>query len=62
MQREKYLANLRAVVSEPLTAEEMAAIAAIDRDCRLIKGHVFSWKDGQTWEDLWDPDGFITPP
>ena len=20
----------------------------------LIKGQVFLWKDGQTWEDLWD--------
>jgi alcohol dehydrogenase (NADP+) len=56
------LANLRAVVSEPLTDEEMAAIAAIDRRCRLIKGQVFLWKDGQSWEDLWDLDGTITPP
>lgn len=62
VQRGQYLANLRAVVSDPLTEEEMAAIAAIDRHCRLIKGHVFLWKDGQTWEDLWDPIGEITPP
>jgi hypothetical protein len=40
----------------------MAAIAGIDRDCRLIKGHVFLWKQGQTWEDLWDLDGTVTPP
>ena len=32
----------------------------IDRNCRLIKGQVFLWKDGQTWEDLWDLDGRIT--
>jgi hypothetical protein len=51
--REKYLANLRAVVTDPLTDEEMAAIAHIDRNCRLIKGHVFLWKEGQYWEDLW---------
>jgi alcohol dehydrogenase (NADP+) len=57
--REKYLANLRAVVTDPLTDEEMLAISRIDRDCRLIKGHVFLWKDGQTWEDLWDPAGVI---
>jgi hypothetical protein len=25
----------------------------------LIKGQVFLWKDGQTWEDLWDLDGNI---
>jgi len=55
------LNNLRTVGSEPLTAAEMQAIESIDRDCRLIKGQVFLWKEGQTWEDLWDPHGFITP-
>ena len=60
VRREKYLANLRAAVSEPLTADEMAAIAAIDKDCRLIKGHVFMWEEAQSWEDLWDPSGEIT--
>ena len=39
----------------------MQAIAGIDRDCRLIKGQVFLWRDGQDWQDLWDPDGMITP-
>lgn len=61
-QRRNYLANLRCTVSEPLTDEEMRAIAGIDRNCRLIKGQVFLWKDGQTWEDLWDLGGEITPP
>ncbi len=56
------LANLRGVLSSPLTDEEMREIAAIDRNCRLIKGQVFLWKDGQSWEDLWDPHGEITPP
>jgi alcohol dehydrogenase (NADP+) len=57
-----YLANLRAVVEDPLTNEDMQAIARIDRNCRLIKGQVFLWKDGQSWEDLWDVKGQITPP
>jgi alcohol dehydrogenase (NADP+) len=57
--RNEYLSNLRATVSEPLTDEEMKAIAEIDRNSRLIKGQVFLWKDGQTWEDLWDLDGNI---
>jgi alcohol dehydrogenase (NADP+) len=61
-QRAHYLSNLRGVVSEPLTEEEMRAIAGIDRNCRLIKGQVFLWKEGQTWEDLWDRNGEITPP
>ncbi len=56
-----YAANLRAAAGDRLTDGEMDAIAAIDRDCRLIKGQVFLWKDGQSWEDLWDPTGEITP-
>jgi diketogulonate reductase-like aldo/keto reductase len=60
--RAHYLGNLKSTVSAPLTDEEMRAIAGIDRKCRLIKGQVFLWKDGQTWEDLWDPNGEITPP
>jgi alcohol dehydrogenase (NADP+) len=57
-----YRANLAGAVSDPLTTEEMQQIAGIDRRCRLIKGQVFLWKDGQTWEDLWDIHGEITPP
>jgi alcohol dehydrogenase (NADP+) len=57
--RAHYLANLRATVTEPLTAEEMVAIAAIDRHCRLIKGHVFLWEGAKGWEDLWDPEGSL---
>jgi diketogulonate reductase-like aldo/keto reductase len=57
-----YLGNLRAVTTDPLTAEEMEAISKIDRNCRLIKGDVFLWKNNQTSEDLWDLKGEITPP
>jgi alcohol dehydrogenase (NADP+) len=60
--RSNYLANLRGVVSDPLTEQDMQAIAGIDKNCRLIKGQVFLWKEGQSWEDLWDPTGVITPP
>ncbi len=55
-------ANLAGAIGEPLTEAEMTAIAGIDHNCRLIKGHVFLWKAGQSWEDLWDLDGTITPP
>ena len=58
----QYLSNLEAVISNSLTDEEMKAIAGIDRNCRLIKGQVFLWKENQTWEALWDLDGKITPP
>jgi alcohol dehydrogenase (NADP+) len=60
--RRNYLSNLRGVVSDPLTEDEMEQIGRIDRNCRLIKGQVFLWKEGQSWEALWDPDGEITPP
>lgn len=57
-----YLANLQAAVGEPLSAQDMQEIGALDKNCRLIKGQVFLWKDNQTWEDLWDTNGTITPP
>jgi alcohol dehydrogenase (NADP+) len=57
-----YVSNLKAVIGEPLTPEEMREISRIDRNCRLIKGQVFLWKEGQSWEDLWDMNGEITPP
>jgi alcohol dehydrogenase (NADP+) len=57
--RSHYQANLEGVLSAPLTEEDMARIAAIDRNCRLIKGQVFLWREGQSWEDLWDLDGVI---
>lgn len=55
------LSNLLAVTGEPLTEQDMSNIEKLDRNCRLIKGQVFLWKDNQSWEDLWDPDGVITP-
>ncbi|HEY1801255.1 MAG TPA: aldo/keto reductase [Terriglobales bacterium] len=60
--RSHYLSNLEGVVSEPLTEFEMREISAIDRNCRLIKGQVFLWKEGQSWQDLWDINGEITSP
>jgi alcohol dehydrogenase (NADP+) len=61
VRRTNYLSNLRAAVGEPLTDAEMQQIAGIDRNCRLIKGQVFLWKENQSWEDLWDVNGEITP-
>lgn len=59
--RKHYLANLQAVVGDPLSDGEMRRLAGIDRGCRLVKGQVFLWKPGQSWEDLWDVSGEITP-
>ncbi len=59
IKRNEYESNLASVVTEPLTADEMLAIAGTDKNNRLIKGHVFLWKQDQSWEDLWDPGGVI---
>jgi hypothetical protein len=59
--RRNILANLKAIAEDPLTDDEMQAISGIDKNCRLIKGQVFLWKDNQDWQDLWDPSGEITP-
>jgi diketogulonate reductase-like aldo/keto reductase len=59
--RRNYLANLKAAIEPRLTDGEMTALAGIDRNCRMIKGQVFLWKEDQTWEDLWDVNGEITP-
>jgi alcohol dehydrogenase (NADP+) len=59
--RNEYLSNIQNVIHDSLTEEEMKEIAGIDKKCRLIKGQVFLWKDNQSWEDLWDMDGKITP-
>jgi alcohol dehydrogenase (NADP+) len=59
--RRNMLSNLLGVVSKPLTPADMEAIGKLDRNCRLIKGQVFLWKDNQSWEDLWDLNGRITP-
>jgi alcohol dehydrogenase (NADP+) len=53
--------NLLGVIGEPLSAQDMQTIEKLDRNCRLIKGQVFLWKDNQSWEDLWDTDGVIAP-
>ncbi len=53
------LSNLQATVSPPLREEEMREIAGVDRNCRPIKGQVFLWREGQSWEDLWDLNGEI---
>lgn len=54
-----YIANLRAAVEDPLTDQEMDMLSKIDRNCRLIKGHVFLWEGAKDWRDLWDEDGSI---
>ena len=56
---EKMYNNLKGVTEGPLTDEEMLAVSKIDKNCRLIKGQVFTWNGSKGWEDLWDLDGEI---
>lgn len=56
-----FFENLQAAASIQLTEADMEEISKIDKNCRLIKGQVFCWKDNQSWEDLWDLTGEITP-
>ena len=46
--------NLRAVCEAPLTDAEMAALAEIDHNCRLIKGQVFLWPGAEDWKEIWE--------
>jgi len=61
VKKPQLVGNLMAAVDNPLTAEDMSAIARIDKGCRLIKGQVFVWSKERTWKDLWDLNGVITP-
>lgn len=57
---DKMYNNLKGITEGPLTEEEMVAVSKIDKNCRLIKGQVFTWEAAKGWEDLWDLDGTIT--
>jgi alcohol dehydrogenase (NADP+) len=50
----KIESNIRGVMGDPITDEEMEAISKIDKQCRLIKGQVFLWEGAKGWEDLWE--------
>lgn len=51
--------NLECVTKDPLTEEEMASIATLEGNNRLVKGHVFLWEGAKDWHDLWDEEGVI---
>ena len=56
----EYVSNLRAVVEDPLTEEEFAALTAIDTGRRIIKAQDLLRPGAKGWEDLWDIDGEIS--
>ena len=55
----EYVSNLKCLTEDPLTEEEMAVIATLERNNRLVKGQVFLWPGAKDWHDLWDEEGFI---
>ena len=55
----EYVSNLKSMTKDPLTDEEMAKIATLERNNRLVKGQVFLWEGAKDWHDLWDEDGVI---
>lgn len=59
VKEEKYFSNLKCLTEDPLTDEEMAVIATLERNNRLVKGQVFLWEGAKDWHDLWDEDGTI---
>jgi alcohol dehydrogenase (NADP+) len=56
----EYVSNLHCATEDPLSDEEMVTLEKIDKNCRLMKGQVFLWKNAKGWEDLWDINGEIT--
>ena len=46
--------NLMVTQMEDLTEEEMAQIAGMEQNNRLVKGQVFLWEGAEDWHELWD--------
>lgn len=57
---EQIIANLKGVVEDHISDEEMNDMKNAEKGSRLIKGQVFLWAGAQGWEDLWDLNGVIT--
>ncbi|MEY8412730.1 aldo/keto reductase [Lachnospiraceae bacterium 62-26] len=49
-----YYENLECMTADPLTEEEMAVIATLERGNRLVKGQVLLWEGARDWHELWD--------
>lgn len=52
----EYVSNLKSMTEDPLTEQEMARIATLERNNRLVKGRVFLWEGAKDWHDLWDEE------
>ena len=59
VQEQNYVNNLKSMTEDPLSEEEMAVIAGLEKNNRRVKGQVFLWEGARDWHDLWDEDGVI---
>lgn len=59
VKEKNYVANMKAILEDPLTDEEMEIIKGLEKNNRLVKGQVFLWEGANDWHDLWDEDGVI---
>lgn len=55
----EYVSNIESTMGWKLSDEEMATIATLEKNNRLVKGQVFLWPGATDWHDLWDEDGYI---
>ena len=55
----EYVSNIESTMGWKLSDEEMATIATLEKNNRLVKGQVFLWPGATDWHDLWDEDGHI---
>ena len=55
----EYVSNIESTLTWKLSDEEMATIATLEKNNRLVKGLVFLWPGANDWHDLWDEDGVI---
>lgn len=53
------ISNLQVVDKRNLSDKEMKLIEKADKNCRLIKGHVFLWQGATDWHDLWDENDIL---
>lgn len=52
--RKNYISNIKSILDNELSDKDMKLIEGIDKNCRLIKGQVFLWKEAKSWKELWE--------
>lgn len=55
------LLNLQAVTSDPLSDAEMAAMKAVDQNCRLSRGLSYLWPGAVSYRELWEERRLTLP-